>query len=443
MRLITLIMNNKLVVPLSCIAAIAMLAANELTYRYTTRYTRESIATAQTQVILNDLNIRMLNAETGQRGYLLTGRMDFLQPYEQAIAPVTQSFSKLRQRYQRKEDSLALLVELEALTNSKLSEMARTVDLKKNNLSAASLDQVLEGSGKLSMQRMREITSDLLVKESTLLLASRKKLQQTQIISRASIALLSVMCLVAILIYLRKNSQLKFGQLQLRRELATERDLLEITARKRTEELTSLARHLQTNREEERSRLARNLHDDLGALLTSAKLDAARIKSRIAPGGQETLELLSHLVENLNASIALGRKIIEDLRPSALTNLGLVATLEIFALEFETSSGLTVHSSFEEVNLPADSQLMVYRLMQEACTNIMKYAKAMNVWLAFGVVDGQTVASVRDDGIGFDTRQQIVSSYGLLGMRYRVEAAQGLLKITSSPGNGTLIQAFI
>ena len=443
MRLITLIVNNKLVVPLSCLAAIAMLAANELTYRYTTRYTRESIATAQTQVILNDLNIRMLNAETGQRGYLLTGRMDYLQPYEQAIAPVTQSFLKLRQRYQTKVDSLALLTELEALSSSKLSEMARTVELKKNNLSAASLDQVLEGSGKLSMQRMREITAELLDKETTLLLASRKKLQQTQIISRTSVALLSVMYLIAILIYLRRNSQLKDEQLQLRRDLATQRDQLEVTVHKRTEELTALARYLQKNREEERSRLARNLHDDLGALLTSAKLDAARIKSRISPDAHETIELLSHLVGNLNASIALGRKIIEDLRPSALNNLGLVATLDIFAREFEESSGLIVHGSFAEVNLPADSQLMVYRLMQEACTNIMKYAKAKNVWLTLSMVDGTIAASVRDDGVGFDTRRQIVSSYGLLGMRYRVEAVQGSLKITSSPGNGTLIQALL
>ncbi len=441
MRLITLIMGNKLVVPLSCIAAVAMLAANELTYRYTTRYTRESIATAQTQIILNDLNIRMLNAETGQRGFLLTGRMDFLQPYEQAITPVTQSFLKLKQRYATQEESLALLTELEALTSTKLNEMAQTVDLKKNNLSAASLTQVLEGSGRRSMQRMREITATLLEKETALLIASRKKLQQTQIISRASIALLSVMCLIAILIYLRQNLRLKYEQLQLRRELANERDHLGITVHKRTEELTNLARYLQHNREEERSRLARNLHDDLGALLTSAKLDTARIKSRVDQNSPQVLELLEHLVGNLNGSIALGRKIIEDLRPSALNNLGLLATLEIFADEFKESSGLLVHSDFAEVDLPADSQLMVYRLMQEACTNIMKYAKAANVWLQLGLEDGVIVASVRDDGIGFDMSKQITSSYGLLGMRYRVEAAQGLLQIISSPGKGTLVRA--
>ncbi len=441
MRLLTLIMGNKLVVPLSCLAAITMLAANELTYRYTTHYTRESIATAQTQTILSDLYLRILNAETGQRGFLLTDRVEYLQPYEQAIAPVTQSFLKLRQHYQGQDGSLALLAELETLTSSKLKEMAQTIELKKKNFSQASLDQVLEGSGKQSMQRMREITATLQERESALLIISRKKLQNTQIFSRGAIALLSLMCLVAILIYLRQNLRLKSEQLQLRRELATERDQLGIMVHKRTEELTQLARHLQSNREDERSRLARNLHDDLGALLTSAKLDTARIKSRIELKSPETVELLAHLVGNLNDSIALGRKIIEDLRPSALNNLGLVATLEIFAREFEESSNLLVHSNFEEVALPPDSQLMVYRLMQEACTNIMKYAQATNVWLTLQMDGNVVVATVRDDGIGFDTNHQISSSYGLLGMRYRVEAAQGVLKITSSHGQGTLVQA--
>lgn len=443
MRLVTLIMGNKLVVPLSCLAALAMLVANELTYRYTTRYTRESIATVQTQALLNDLQMRMLNAETGQRGYLLTGRSEYLQPYEQAIAPVTQSILKLKQRYENQADALALLTELDQLSLSKLKEMAQTVDLKKNNFSEASLDQVLEGSGKRSMQRMREITASLLDMESSRVDNLRKNQKRTQMLSRGSIALLSLMCLVAILIYLRKNLQLKSEQLQLRRELAKERDQLGITVLKRTAELTQLARYLQTNREDERSRLARNLHDDLGALLTSAKLDAARIKSRVNQDSPQVIELLAHLVGNLNSSIALGRKIIEDLRPSALNNLGLLATLEIFSAEFKESSGLLVHSEFSEVNLPAESQLMVYRLMQEACTNIMKYAKAKNVWLALGMLDGVIIASVRDDGVGFDTNAQVSASYGLLGMRYRVEAAQGVLNIVSAPGEGTLVQAHL
>ena len=104
--------------------------------------------------------------------------------------------------------------------------------------------------------------------------------------------------------------------------MQAERDRLEIDVARRTAQLTELTQHLQTAREDERNRLARNLHDELGALLTSAKLDAARIKSRLAGMAPEALERLAHLVETLNASIALGRSIIEDLRPSTLGQPG-------------------------------------------------------------------------------------------------------------------------
>ena len=103
----------------------------------------------------------------------------------------------------------------------------------------------------------------------------------------------------------------------------------------RTAQLKELAQHLQTIREDERSRLARELHDELGALLTAAKLDVARLKSRLGSDATaDAAERLAHLNETLNGGIALKRRIIEDLRPSSLSNLGLVAALEILLREF-------------------------------------------------------------------------------------------------------------
>jgi signal transduction histidine kinase len=441
MRFLTLLKGNKLAAPLVCLAAIGMLAISELSYWYTSEYSKETVAILRAQTLVNALHERMLNAETGQRGFLLTGRPEYLQPYTEAVAPVTEDFAELRRRYMKRPQSLAMLDELEQLTLSKLKNMAQTLGLYKAGLPQAGLDIVLEGGSKGSMQRMRIITNLLLENEAENLSLFQSNLKTTLILGRVSISLFSIFCLFAIVQFLKNNLNLKNEQIELHRLLSLERDQLEKTVRNRTGELTRLARYLQTNIEDERSRLARNLHDDLGALLTSAKLDAARIKARINLISPEVVDLLKHLVENLDSSIALGRKIIEDLRPSALSNLGLLATLEILAREFAESSELRIHTNFEEVNLPADAQLMVYRLMQEACTNIMKYAKASNVWLSLGIVEGVIIASVRDDGVGFDTDSKISASYGLLGMRYRVEAANGMLKISSEPGQGTLIEA--
>jgi signal transduction histidine kinase len=246
--------------------------------------------------------------------------------------------------------------------------------------------------------------------------------------------------LLAVVMYRRQGVLLRQQEQELQRLVQLERDRLETEVVARMVQLTELAKHLQSAREDERHRLARDLHDDLGGLLTSAKLDAARIRSRLANKAPEALELLAHLVETLNSGIALGRRIIEDLRPSALSNLGLVATLEILAREFAEHSGIEVHCALEPVALKASADLMVYRLVQEAITNITKYARASHVWLSLASHDGVVEVSVRDDGLGFDTSVQPDSSYGLVGMRYRVEAEGGALSLVSALGQGTLIQ---
>ncbi len=443
MSLFAVLKDNRVVLPLACSAALAMLAVNEFAYWNSSKAAAESLSVVATQKIINQLHTRTLEAETGQRGYLLTGRKEYLQPYEDSLSQINVGFVQLQARYQHHPDQMKILQELQEITNSKLAVMALTIDLQKKNQAQASLDLVLSYSGWQKMQRMRALSDALVMNEESNLLKSQNHMLNSLMLNRAGIALLAALSLTALILYLRQSLQLKHQQLGLQQLIALERDQLEVTVSSRTRQLTELARYLQTTREDERSRLARNLHDDLGALLTSAKLDAARIKSRVATDSPETNSLLAHLVGNLNSSIALGRKIIEDLRPSALNNLGLVATLEILSREFAESSGLQVHGQFEVVDLPPESELMVYRLMQEACTNILKYAKATNVWMQLRVQDAVVTASVRDDGVGFDTSAMLGMSYGLLGMRYRVEAANGVLTINSKLGVGTLVQAQI
>lgn len=218
---------------------------------------------------------------------------------------------------------------------------------------------------------------------------------------------------------------------------------LEALVRERTAQLTELAQHLQTAREDERQRLARDMHDELGALLTSAKLDAARIRSRLSapvPLASEALERLSHLAATLDQVIAVKRRIAEDLRPSALTHLGLVPTLEILAREFTRNSGVAVHCALQPVPLAPAAELTAYRLVQEATTNVAKHARASNIWLTLALEGGQVRLEVRDDGAGFDTAVPPRSAYGLVGMRYRVEAERGTLVVDAAPGRGTAIR---
>jgi signal transduction histidine kinase len=210
------------------------------------------------------------------------------------------------------------------------------------------------------------------------------------------------------------------------------------------EQVAALNEHLQRAREDERARLARELHDELGALLTSAKLDIARLRIRLVGLDPGAMERLSHLNDTVNDIIALKRRIVEDLRPSALAHLGLLPSLEILAREFSEETGLQLHAQLASVPLPPDLDLVIYRLVQEALTNIRKHARARQVWLTLAPTDTeppQLEVSVQDDGVGFDTSARRGSAYGLLGMRLRVEAERGCIRVESSPDQGTRVVA--
>ncbi|MBC7956468.1 MAG: CHASE3 domain-containing protein [Cytophagales bacterium] len=396
------------------------------------------VGAARTSV--QNLAQSMLDAETGQRGYLLTNRKEYLQPYEKALKEVATSFQFLDQYYSRDPNSTAILTKLHNLSDAKLSELAETMRLFDEGKLEAATQLVLSDIGKEKMEAMRQLTAELIARETSNVAVGRSDIDQTLWLSRIGVTVLSALSLLALFMYLRQTSALGLQREEQRRQVQVERDRLEKEVSQRTVQLTELTDHLQTAREDERHRLARNLHDELGALLTSAKLDAARIRSRLTGTAPEALERLAHLVDTLNSSIALGRRIIEDLRPSTLSNLGLVATLEILARDFSTNSGITVHCDLEPVKLPTDAELVVYRLVQESITNITKYARAKDVWIGLKPRGGQVEITVRDDGVGFDTTVQPRSAYGLVGMRYRVEAEGGALQLVSAPGQGTQIR---
>lgn len=288
-------------------------------------------------------------------------------------------------------------------------------------------------AGTISLQELRASSA-----------SENPDIHRTLLLNRLGVAALSVAGLVTLFLYLRQSlaleEQRELEKQARQRIVQIERERLEVEVARRTAQLLALTHHIETAREEERARLARDLHDEMGALLTSAKLDAARMKARLIGTAPEALERLAHLVETLNRGIALKRNIIENLRPSTLSTLGLAVTLEILGREFAKHSGVRVHCALAPVRLEDAAELVVYRVVQEAITNISKYARASQLWLGLSAANGQAELTVRDDGVGFDTGAATQSAYGLLGMRFRVEAENGSLTVASAPDQGTLIR---
>jgi len=440
MDVITIVKRSPVAFSLAVVVAVAMVFVSEGSYLRSVDALNELGRMAQARTLVRDLHLSILDAESGERGYLLTGRNEYLLGYRQTLEKVDESFNALGRYYVGNPKSLEVLENLRTVASTKLSELAQTIRLYEEGKREAATNIVLGNAGKTQTEAMRALTAELLDHESQSLAARRGDLYLTLKQNRIGIALLSVISLLALFMYLRQTFALEQQRQTQQHLLRAERDRLEIEVAQRTAQLTELTHHLQTAREDERNRLARNLHDELGALLTSAKLDAARIRPRLVGAAPEAQERLAHLVGTLDSSIALGRRIIEDLRPSTLSHLGLVATLEILAREFAERSGVKVHCALAPVKLEATTELVVYRLLQEAVTNITKYAKASHVWVDLATHDGQVEVSVRDDGIGFEPSAQSGSAYGLVGMRFRVEAEGGTMAVVSAPGQGTLIR---
>ena len=432
--------RNPLLLTLAAAAAAVMLFISEGSYFRSVSTLNALGAMATARSSLQGLERSFLDAETGQRGYLLTERVEYLRPYDDALHQIDAAFRFLQQYYADEPEPLALLNQLRKVSDTRLSELALTISLHQQGRESATRDLVLTDIGKEQMDSIRALSAALLTTEEMRVEQSRADIYRTLMLSRIGIAALTGIGLLALFMYLRKSLLLHMQEQEQQHALQAERDRLEIEVAQRTAKLTELTHHLQTAREDERGRLARNLHDELGALLTAAKLDAARIMSRLAGTAPEARERLTHLVGILNSSIALGRRIIEDLRPSTLSNLGLPTTLEILSRDFAERSGVQVHCQVETVRLEPNAELVIYRVVQEAITNISKYARAKHVWVRLANVDGQIEVSVRDDGVGFDTTVEHGSAYGLVGMRFRVEAEGGTLSLRSHQGQGTTVQ---
>ena len=441
MKLLPLLRGSPFAFPLAALAALAMFLISESSYQQATStfaaLGTQGTARTNIQVLWRSL----IDAETGQRGYLLTGRTEYLRPYNEAQGRVGEALAWLNDYYLRDIGSEALIKQVTLASRNKLSELSETMKLHDAGKDDAWRSLMLSNIGKEQMDTVRVLSQQLLDRENAKVAVARKSLEQTLLLNRIGVTAMTALSLLALYMYLRQTTALVRQREDQRRLVQIERDQLEGEVMVRTEQLTELARHLQSVREDERHRLARELHDELGALLTAAKLDVARLKSRLGSVTPEVAERLQHLSDGLNSGIALKRRIIEDLRPSSLSNLGLVAALDILVREWGQRSEIKVDADFEPVQLRPAGELTVYRLVQEALTNIAKYARATEVQVRLISADGQVRVTVRDNGVGFDMAAPRSSAHGLLGMRYRLETEGGELRLKSAPGEGTLVQA--
>ena len=430
--------RSVLALPLVAAAVLAMVLINEMGHDRSVQALARLEQRGQATAHIEALQRRLLDAQTAHRGYLLSGRRIYLAPYEHAAGDIAEAQRWLREHHRGDPLASGLLDTLQARTGSALADMARNVQ----SFDAAARRLPWQGAlDRAPLDAVRDVSAQLMQRERQAIARERQAVFTTLRNSRIGVSAAAALGILALLAVLRQTAALDAAQRRHARALHDDAERLAIEVQRRTDDLTELAKHLQSVREDERSRLARDLHEDLGALLTTAKLDVARLRGRLAAAAPEVHARLAHLGASLDAGIALKRRIIEDLHPLALSNLGLAAALQLQLRQFAERTGLPVHSELQSLPLADSVQITVYRLVQEALTNIAKYARAGSVTVRLRAHGNAARLSVEDDGQGFDPAVPRHSTHGLMGMRYRVEAVAGRFDIHSAPGQGTRIDA--
>lgn len=221
----------------------------------------------------------------------------------------------------------------------------------------------------------------------------------------------------------------------------------DITDRKRSKEelertldqIRTLSRRLETVREEERTRIARELHDELGVRLTCLKMDLSRVCDSSSARSSENI---AAMIEQVDTTIAAVQSLAAELRPGVLDDLGLVAAIEWQCRDFERRSGIRCHVECKEEDIPLDAArtTAAFRICQEALTNVLRHARATEIRVVVEKTDGHLSVEIRDNGLGIQAgRATDARSLGLLGMRERAVAVGGSLHIEGTAGQGTLV----
>jgi signal transduction histidine kinase len=397
------------------------------------------------QQALSEFIALITDAESGQRGYLLTGESSYLQPYTQAVAKVEAALDRVLEVYARNDDNPEFR-ELRLLTGRKLGELEDTLALFKKRGSAPAVNIVRTDVGKRTMDDISRIVGDMRLAETRELSAATAQWQtdfrMSRWVSAAGVVLNIGLVLLA--------TRLFYGEMRRRaRQAVSLRDQkqeLEHQVDERTRELTALSTHLQGISEQEKSALSRELHDELGGLLVAARMDLSWLQQRLPTSDPAIQQRFKRIHESLSSGVDLKRRVVEELRPTLLDNMGLFTALRWQFKETCRRAGLKCTETIPETEpkFNADAAIGVFRIAQEALTNILKHAEAKSADLFIGIDGATFVLRVSDDGKGIPPdRLQTITSHGLASMRHRIAALGGRWEVQSPSTGGTVVLALI
>ena len=390
---------------------------------------------------LDRLNLLLLDAQSATRGYALTEDPAYRTSFQASVKKIQDTILVINQDHQieQRPNTIELINKAQAL----VAHMERGNRMIERGVA---LDKSWFDRGTMAMDAYKTQHTTM---KAELLTENLKNTRQSVSAfenARISTVLLSIASLMLLMLAIAQKQKQQELREKINHLLEAENERLEREVRHRTEELTNLATYLTDVRETEKLHLAREMHDELGALLTAAKLDADWIERKLPPESRTLVaQRLARLRQSLTGGITLKRRITNDLRPALLYDLGLIDALRALIDEFRQSEEIEVKADLPEAEpeLSEAVSLSLFRIVQEAFTNIRKYARARHVSVALHVTSTGIELSIEDDGVGFDLDSPKLARHGLAGIKHRVFTHGGQLDIDTAPDAGVKIRVVL
>ena len=387
----------------------------------------------------------LYEAESAQRGYLYTGNVKYLNAMNRNEPLIVARLAKLRTMVEGNPSQQALIDRLQKIAIEKTADMNKTIAIKQMGQEAAALALVMTDHGKQLMEALQTDISQGLQQQEQIrsgLLSRAENIQYAIRWGFAAILFVNALLILAGAVTVMRDIGRKRAEVVRLDERAA---VLASEVAQRAEELRALSAHLLQVQELERHTIARELHDELGGTLSAVKMDILMGRDAASKRGDEkSVARLQRALVSIDSGVQFTRRLIEDLRPTLLDNLGFEAALRSMTEQFSDRCSVSCSISLPEgeLNLTSAQSTALYRICQEALTNVMKYAKATGVTIALTSDGAYWRLLIADDGVGLDTTKRNRSiSHGLLGMRERIVALGGTFDISGPAGCGTTLTA--
>ena len=436
--------RQMMLVALLLATVLGLFVAAELGQRKLEEVRRQVERGAQREHALAQVLQLMSQAESSQRGSILLGDAGYLEPYQESVGKIPQALRQLNQAFAHADGrARADVGEVEWLSNAKLVEMAETLSLYRQHGPSAALDLIRTDIGKWTMTQLAQRVRKIQAQETEDILAASRSWPINRWINpataitalAASVFLVLLLCRLVVSYIRSKERETE--------DLAERGTELELLVKRRTEELSQLSTHLQSLAEQERSALSRELHDELGGLLVAARMDVSWLEDRVASSDPEVQTHFKRVHEALLSGVDVKRRVVENLRPTLLDNLGLFPALRWQVADTCRRAGLRCTERYppEELSLTPEASIAIFRIVQEALTNILKHAQARNVEISIEARHQSLTVRIRDDGVGLPHEgRQALRSHGLAAMRHRAIGLGGQWHVFRAMGGGTEIE---